>query len=83
MTGQQRLAEGVTVDSHRVEGPEAGQRGISDAYLVETSVSKNHSKTLIPELSGGTETTGLVAKKQKGDQVGRTFLLTTPFIEHG
>jgi hypothetical protein len=79
MTGQQRLAEGVTVGSHR---PEAGQRGISDEYVVETAVSKNHSKTLIPELSGETETTGLVAKKQKGDQVGRTFLLTTPFIEH-
>jgi len=79
MTGKSRLAEGVTVGAKR---PEAGQRGIHDACAVEAAVGKT-AKTQRKMLSGESDSHGAGCQNKKSNQVGRTFLLTTPFIEHG
>ena len=80
MTGKSRLAEGVTVGANR---PEAGQRGIHDECAVEAPVGKTTAKTQRKMLSGESDSHGAGCQNKKSNQVGRTFLLTTPFIEHG
>jgi hypothetical protein len=81
MTGKSRLAEGVTVGAER---PEAGQKGIHDACAVEAAVrEKTTAKTQRKMLSGESDSHGAGCQNKKSNQVGRTFLLTTPFIEHG
>ena len=80
MTRNSRLAEGVTVGANR---PEAGQRGIHDECAVEAIVGTTTAKTQRKMLSGESDSHGAGCQNKKSNQVGRTFLLTTPFIEHG
>jgi hypothetical protein len=78
MTGKSRLAEGVTVGT---DGPEAGQRGTHQTAAVEAIVEDTTGKTRYPMLSGESNGHGAGCQNEKGNQVGRTSLLTTPFIE--